>query len=68
MQDVDIIVVEGYKTEAIPKIEVFRSEISTELVCKDDKNLIAVVGDKNPGIGIPFFTSMIKFLPLSIFC
>ena len=55
LQDMDIIVVEGYKTEAIPKIEVFRSEICAELVCKDDKNLIAVVGDKNPGIGIPFF-------------
>jgi len=55
LQDMDIIIVEGYKSENIPKIEVFRTEISTELVCKDDKNLIAVVGDKNPGIGIPFF-------------
>ncbi|MGQ3684101.1 MAG: molybdopterin-guanine dinucleotide biosynthesis protein B [Candidatus Loosdrechtia sp.] len=54
-KDMDIIVVEGYKTEAIPKIEVFRTEISTELVCKDDKNLIAVVGDKKPEIDIPFF-------------
>ena len=55
LQDVDIIIVEGYKTESIPKVEVFRSEISTEPVCKDDKNLIAVVGDKNPSIGVPFF-------------
>ncbi len=55
LQDMNIIVVEGYKTESIPKVEVFRSEISTELVCKDDKNLIAVVGDKNPSIGVPFF-------------
>ncbi|MDO8141997.1 MAG: molybdopterin-guanine dinucleotide biosynthesis protein B [Candidatus Brocadiales bacterium] len=55
LQDMDIIVVEGYKTETIPKIEVFRSEISTELVCRDDKYLIAVVGDKNPGISVPFF-------------
>ncbi|MEK6559565.1 MAG: molybdopterin-guanine dinucleotide biosynthesis protein B, partial [Planctomycetota bacterium] len=35
LQDMDIIIVEGYKSENIPKIEVFRSEISTELVCKD---------------------------------
>ncbi|MEK7290442.1 MAG: molybdopterin-guanine dinucleotide biosynthesis protein B [Planctomycetota bacterium] len=55
LQDMDIIIVEGYKSENIPKIEVFRTEISTELVCKDDKNLLAVVGDKNPGIGMPFF-------------
>ena len=55
LQDVDIIIVEGYKAEAVPKIEVFRSEISTELVCKDDKNIIAVVGDKHPSVGVPFF-------------
>ena len=55
LQDVDIIIVEGYKTEAIPKIEVFRSEVSAELVCRDDKNLIAVVGDKRPSVSVPFF-------------
>src|SRR3990172_7394920 len=55
LQDVDIIIVEGYKAEAVPKIEVFRSEISTELVCKNDKNIIAVVGDKQPSVGVPFF-------------
>ncbi|HHT9129872.1 MAG TPA: molybdopterin-guanine dinucleotide biosynthesis protein B, partial [Candidatus Brocadiaceae bacterium] len=27
LQDMDVIVVEGYKTEAIPKIEVFRTEV-----------------------------------------
>lgn len=55
LQDTDIVVVEGYKTESVPKIEVFRAEISTELVCKDDKNLMAVVGDKELKTGIPFF-------------
>lgn len=55
LQDMDIVVIEGYKTEAIPKIEVFRTEISTELVCKGDKNLLAIVGDKELKTGIPFF-------------
>jgi molybdopterin-guanine dinucleotide biosynthesis protein B len=55
LEDMDIILTEGYKTQAIPKIEVLRSEISTELVCKSDKNLMAVVGDKRPEINIPFF-------------
>ncbi|MCF6157946.1 MAG: molybdopterin-guanine dinucleotide biosynthesis protein B [wastewater metagenome] len=55
LQDMDIILVEGYKTEAILKVEVFRTEVSTELVCKGDKNLLAVIGDKNPEISIPFF-------------
>lgn len=68
LQDMDIIIVEGYKSEDIPKIEVFRTEVSTELVCKEDKNLIAVVGDKNPSIGVPFFhindktSTIIEFL------
>lgn len=72
LKDMDIIVIEGYKTEAIPKIEVFRTEVSTELVCKDDKNLIAVIGDKNPEIDIPFFhiddkaSSLIDFLLSSL--
>ncbi len=64
LSDMDIIVVEGYKTEAIPKIEVFRTEISPELVCKHDKNLIAVVGDKNPELGIPFFHINNETFPL----
>lgn len=55
LHDMDIVLVEGYKTLAIPKIEVFRSEICTELVCKDDQNLIAVVGNKKPETSIPFF-------------
>lgn len=68
LQDMDIIIVEGYKTEAIPKVEVFRTEVSAELVCKGDRNLIAVIGDKNPEIDTPFFhidekaSSLIDFL------
>jgi len=52
LQDMDIIVLEGYKTENIPKIEVSRTKNSSELVCKDDKNLIAIVSDKDPDIGV----------------
>ncbi|MBE7443893.1 MAG: molybdopterin-guanine dinucleotide biosynthesis protein B [Planctomycetia bacterium] len=72
LHDMDIVLVEGYKTLAIPKIEVFRSEISTELVCKDDQNLIAVVGNKKPDASIPFFlidekaSSIADFLLLRI--
>ncbi len=53
--DMDVVIVEGYKTEAIPKMEVFRTEVSDELVCKGDKNLLAVIGDKKPEIDVPFF-------------
>ena len=72
LPDMDIILAEGYKTLAIPKIEVSRSEISAELVCKDDQNLIAVVSDKTPGIKIPFFpidnnvSSIVDFILLRL--
>ncbi len=68
LYDMDIILAEGYKTQTIPKIEVFRSEISAGLVCKDDQNLIAVVGDTKLEINIPFFhiddksSSIVDFL------
>ncbi len=72
LTDMDIILAEGYKTLAIPKIEVSRLEISAELVCKNDQNLIAVVGDKTPGIKIPFFpidgniSSIVDFIVLRL--
>jgi len=72
LHDMDIILAEGYKTQAIPKIEVLRSEICTDLICKDDQNLIAVVSDKKPEISIPFFhiddkaSSIVDFLLLRL--
>lgn len=44
MEGNDIIVTEGYKSAAKPKIEVCRSERSTELICEGSE-LIAVVSD-----------------------
>jgi molybdopterin-guanine dinucleotide biosynthesis protein B len=43
--DIDLIIIEGYKQLKIPKIEVFNSEISKELTCKNDSTLLAVVSD-----------------------
>ncbi|HJW86445.1 MAG TPA: molybdopterin-guanine dinucleotide biosynthesis protein B [Candidatus Brocadiaceae bacterium] len=53
--DMDVVLIEGYKAEAIPKMEVFRTDVSDELVCQGDKNLLAVIGDKKPEIDVPFF-------------
>ncbi len=48
-EDLDLIVVEGFKREPLPKIEVARSEVSRGgLVCADDPLLIAVVCDFDP--------------------
>lgn len=41
----DLILAEGFKHESIPKIEVFRSSVSKNLLCEKDKNIIAVCSD-----------------------
>lgn len=46
--DLDVLVVEGFKRSALPKIEVARSAVSRELVCGEDPQLIAVVSDFEP--------------------
>ena len=47
--DLDLIVVEGFKREHMPKIEVARRAISAgELVCDDDPLLLGVVSDFEP--------------------
>jgi molybdopterin-guanine dinucleotide biosynthesis protein B len=58
MGDMDIILTEGYKKEKKPKIEILRKDdLRKDLLCKDDKNLIAVVTDKKMEIDVPCFGS-----------
>lgn len=42
---VDLVIVEGYKKERIPKIEVYRSDSGAPPVTVGDENLLAVVAD-----------------------
>jgi molybdopterin-guanine dinucleotide biosynthesis protein B len=53
--DVDLIVVEGFKTEPLPKIEVARAALSTELLCLNDRNLVATVTDFEVSPAVPHF-------------
>jgi molybdopterin-guanine dinucleotide biosynthesis protein B len=43
--DLDLLVLEGFKSEPVPKIEVARAALSTELLCLADRNLVATVTD-----------------------
>jgi len=52
---VNIIVAEGYKRARIQKIEVFRSEIGKEPVCRDDSDLLAIVCDSPLDLDVPRF-------------
>ncbi len=55
IQDVDLIVSEGYKTDVQPKIEIFRKEKHTELLCTQDDRLVAIVSNQTFHIGVPCF-------------
>jgi molybdopterin-guanine dinucleotide biosynthesis protein MobB len=41
----DIILVEGFKPEAIPKIELHRPSLNRPLICKTDESIIAIATD-----------------------
>ncbi|MBW1841756.1 MAG: molybdopterin-guanine dinucleotide biosynthesis protein B [Deltaproteobacteria bacterium] len=53
--EMDLVIVEGFKKRNRPKIEVCRAERGTEPVCRDDKNLIALVTDTETVLNVPTF-------------
>jgi molybdopterin-guanine dinucleotide biosynthesis adapter protein len=55
VQDVDLILSEGYKKDAQPKIEIFRREMHKELLCTREDNLVAIVSNQPFDIGVPCF-------------
>ena len=54
-EDLDLLVVEGFKAEPLPKIEVARAALSTELLCLNDRNLVATVTDFAVRADVPHF-------------
>lgn len=54
-EDLELIVVEGFKAEPLPKIEVARAALSTELLCLNDRNLVATVTDFAVSPAVPHF-------------
>ena len=55
ISDVDIIVVEGFKSEPGPKIEVFREEHSEDRL-PANSNIVAVVSDQAMELEVPSFS------------
>jgi len=55
IQDVDIILSEGFKKNFQPKIEVFRKERHRELLCTREDNLLAIASNQPFDIGVPCF-------------
>jgi molybdopterin-guanine dinucleotide biosynthesis adapter protein len=52
---VDFILVEGFKGESLPKLEIFRKEIHERPLCIEDKNLIAMITDEDLDLNVPRF-------------
>jgi molybdopterin-guanine dinucleotide biosynthesis protein B len=55
VQDVDLLLSEGYKKDVQPKIEVFRKEKHKKLLCTKKDHLIAIVSDRKFNVGVPCF-------------
>src|SRR5262249_57145796 len=52
---VDLVLVEGFKREAIDKLEVWRAANGTPPLWREDKRVVAVAGDVEPaGLDRPF--------------
>ena len=54
-QDVDLVIAEGYKDVAFPKIEVFRSALYDEPLADPGGNVIAMVSDIRIREDLPWF-------------
>ena len=55
IQDVDLILSEGYKKDVQPKVEIFRKEMHKELLCTREDNLIAIVSNRTFNMDVPCF-------------
>jgi molybdopterin-guanine dinucleotide biosynthesis adapter protein len=52
---VDLVIVEGYKTQSHPKLEVHRAEVGKPLLYPNDPNVVALASDVRPAnLQLPF--------------
>lgn len=54
-RNVDLVIAEGFRNSEYPCIEVYRCGISPDLKCREDRNLLAVVGDDPGALEVPRF-------------
>jgi len=48
LSPVDLVIVEGFKSENHPKLEVYRSEVGKPLLYTHDPNIVAIASDVKP--------------------
>ena len=55
MSPCDLLLVEGFKREAIPKLEVYRAEVGEPLIHPHDSNIVACATDRHIDTALPQF-------------
>ena len=55
MSPCDLLLVEGFKREGIPKLEVFRAEVGEPLIHPHDQNIVAIASDRRIDTALPQF-------------
>jgi molybdopterin-guanine dinucleotide biosynthesis protein B len=55
MSSCDLLLVEGFKREPIPKLEVFRAEVGEPLLHPHDENIVAIASDARVHTRLPQF-------------
>jgi len=53
LKNVDLVLVEGFKRDPLPKIEVFRGANGKPLLYPEDANIVALISDAVPSGGLP---------------
>jgi molybdopterin-guanine dinucleotide biosynthesis adapter protein len=54
MSPVDLLLVEGFKSQPHAKLEVHRAALGKPLLCRDDKHIVAVASDRAlTGVAVP---------------
>jgi molybdopterin-guanine dinucleotide biosynthesis protein B len=51
----DIVLVEGFKSSPIPKLEIYRESVGKALLHTGDPNILAVASDSVPATALPVF-------------
>jgi molybdopterin-guanine dinucleotide biosynthesis adapter protein len=53
LKTVDLVLVEGFKRDPLPKIEVFRTANGKPPLYPEDRNIVALISDSHPSSGLP---------------
>jgi len=55
MSPCDLLLVEGYKREPIPKLEVYRASVGEAMLHAEDSNIVAIASDQRLETALPQF-------------